>query len=111
MTSRIVPTHTVASDLERAEALIRRADALMEEAERILDETDERLRQSLADRRIRIGEKMEVTVTASFGVAEIEDGQSEDALLRAADSALYRAKELGKNRVEGSAEQSDSRAV
>jgi hypothetical protein len=34
MTSRMVPTHTVASDLERAEALIRRADALMEEAER-----------------------------------------------------------------------------
>jgi hypothetical protein len=46
MTSRMVPTHTVASDLERAEALIRRADALMEEAERILDETDERLGQS-----------------------------------------------------------------
>jgi hypothetical protein len=34
MTSRMVPTHTVASDLERAEALIRRADASMEEAER-----------------------------------------------------------------------------
>ena len=71
----------------------------------------ERLRQSLADRRIRIGEKVEVTVTASFGVAELEEGQSVDELLRAADSALYRAKELGKNRVEGSVEQSDSRAV
>ena len=54
---------------------------------------------------------MEVTVTASFGVAELEEGQSVDELLRAADSALYRAKELGKNRVEGSVEQSDSRAV
>ena len=71
----------------------------------------DRLRQSLADRRIRIGEKAEVTVTASFGVAELEEGQSLDALLRAADSALYRAKELGKNRVEGSVEQTDSRAV
>jgi diguanylate cyclase (GGDEF)-like protein len=71
----------------------------------------ERLRQSLSDRRIRIGEKAEVTVTASFGVAELEEGQSVDALLRAADSALYRAKELGKNRVEGPVERSDSRAV
>ena len=71
----------------------------------------ERLRHSLSDRRIRIGEKMEVTVTASFGVAELEEGQSVDELLRAADSALYRAKELGKNRVEGSVERSDSRAV
>jgi diguanylate cyclase (GGDEF)-like protein len=71
----------------------------------------ERLRQSLSDRRIRIGEKAKVTVTASFGVAEHEEGQSVDALLRAADSALYRAKELGKNRVEGPVEQTDSRAV
>jgi diguanylate cyclase (GGDEF)-like protein len=71
----------------------------------------ERLRQSLSARVIRIGEKAEVTVTASFGVAELEEGQSVDALLRAADSALYRAKELGKNRVEGPVERSDSRAV
>ena len=59
----------------------------------------ERLRQSLADRHIRLGER-EVTVTASFGVAELQEGQSVDALLQAADSALYRAKEKGKNRVE-----------
>ena len=39
-------------------------------------------------------------MTASFGVAELAAGQSVDSLLRAADSALYRAKELGKNRVE-----------
>ena len=71
----------------------------------------ERLRHSLSDSRIRIAEKTEVTVTASFGVAELEEGQSVDELLRAADSALYRAKELGKNRVEGSVERSDSRAV
>jgi diguanylate cyclase (GGDEF)-like protein len=71
----------------------------------------ERLRHSLSDRRIRIGEKKDVTVTASFGVAEHEEGQSVDELLRAADSALYRAKELGKNRVEGAVEQPDSRVV
>ena len=71
----------------------------------------ERLRQSLSGRRIRIAEKREVTVTASFGVAEHEEGQSVDELLRAADTALYRAKELGKNRVEGAVEQPDSRVV
>ena len=71
----------------------------------------ERLRRSLSDLRIRIGETAEVTVTASFGVAELEEGQSVDALLRAADSALYRAKELGKNRVEGPVEHSDTHAV
>jgi len=65
----------------------------------------ERLRQSLANRRIRLGER-EVTVTASFGVAELGPGQSVDALLRAADSALYRAKEKGKNRVEVAVAQS-----
>jgi diguanylate cyclase (GGDEF)-like protein len=71
----------------------------------------ERLRHSLSDRRIKIGDKMKVTVTASFGVAEHEEGQSVDELLRAADSALYRAKELGKNRVEGAVEQPDRRVV
>ena len=39
-------------------------------------------------------------MTASFGVAELSNGQSLDALLRAADSALYRAKDKGNNRVE-----------
>jgi diguanylate cyclase (GGDEF)-like protein len=71
----------------------------------------ERLRQSLAERRIRIGDGVEVAVTASFGVAELEENQSVDNLLRAADTALYRAKELGKNRVEAAVEHSDSRAV
>jgi diguanylate cyclase (GGDEF)-like protein len=71
----------------------------------------ERLRRSLAEQRIRIGDAVEVTVTASFGVAELEEGQSVDNLLRAADTALYRAKELGKNRVEAAVEHSDSRAV
>jgi PleD family two-component response regulator len=44
-----------------------------------------------------------VHVTASFGVAELSNGQSLDGLLRAADTALYRAKGAGKNRVEISA--------
>jgi diguanylate cyclase (GGDEF)-like protein len=60
----------------------------------------ERLRQSLAGLRIRLGERDEVTVTASFGVAELAEGQSVDSLLREADTALYQAKERGKDRVE-----------
>jgi diguanylate cyclase (GGDEF)-like protein len=60
----------------------------------------DRLRRSLAELQIPLGVGDKVTVTASFGVAELGDSQSVDGLLRAADSALYRAKEHGKNRVE-----------
>lgn len=60
----------------------------------------DRLRRSLAELQIPLGVGEKVMVTASFGVAELGESQSVDGLLRAADSALYRAKEHGKNRVE-----------
>ena len=61
----------------------------------------ERLRRSLAELALPLGNNGEgVHVTASFGVAQLSNGQSLDALLRAADSALYKAKGKGKNRVE-----------
>jgi diguanylate cyclase (GGDEF)-like protein len=59
----------------------------------------ERLRMSLSQLQIWLGEGEKVTVTASFGAAELTAGQSSDELMRAADAALYRAKEQGKNRV------------
>jgi diguanylate cyclase (GGDEF)-like protein len=59
----------------------------------------ERLCHAFAKLRIWLGEGREVSVTASFGVAELAEGQSWNGLLRAADVALYRAKEQGKNRV------------
>lgn len=41
----------------------------------------------------------DVSITISFGVATWRVGESEDDLLAAADAALYRAKEGGRNRV------------
>jgi diguanylate cyclase (GGDEF)-like protein len=78
-----------------------------EEFALLLPETDldgaaagaERLCRSLSKLRIWVGEGREVSVTASFGIAELAEDQSWNGLLRAADLALYRAKEQGKNRV------------
>ncbi len=39
-------------------------------------------------------------ITASFGVVQYEDGNSEDELIQNADKALYIAKSKGRNRVE-----------
>ena len=40
-----------------------------------------------------------VSVTVSIGAAERSDGQPPAQVLRAADQALYRAKQAGRNRV------------
>jgi diguanylate cyclase (GGDEF)-like protein len=60
----------------------------------------ERIRQTLADRLIPIENGLTVSITASFGVAVFERTGSRERLLAAADEALYRAKRLGRNRVE-----------
>ena len=41
-----------------------------------------------------------VTITLSIGIAEFRSGERSDAVLKRADQALYRAKHLGRNRVE-----------
>lgn len=73
----------------------------------VLPETDragaarvaERMRSSLNSVPISISDEAAIYAACSFGVAELEPEQAGDDLLRAADAALYRAKDEGKNRV------------
>ena len=63
-------------------------------------ERAEQWRASFADLKIRHGE-LELSVTFSVGLATYPDhGASADSLMVSADQALYRAKALGRNRVE-----------
>jgi diguanylate cyclase (GGDEF)-like protein len=50
--------------------------------------------------RIREGLSAELGITASIGLAQFKAGISRDELVKAADAALYRAKQNGRNRVE-----------
>jgi diguanylate cyclase (GGDEF)-like protein len=63
----------------------------------------ERAREALEARPVSLPDGTEIAVTASFGVAALPDAVGEGGLLDAADAALYRAKDLGKNRVETAA--------
>lgn len=70
---------------------------LLEEAQQIA----ERLRHAVATTPIAgdgDGGELE-PLTISLGIAELEPGQSPQALVGAADAALYRAKRAGRNRV------------
>jgi two-component system cell cycle response regulator len=64
------------------------------------------IRILLADEEVRSGE-LRIRLTASFGVAELAgiDPNTADELIRTADKALYRAKALGRNRVESALSQ------
>jgi len=58
--------------------------------------TTERIREAFASSRV---EPIPVSVTASFGVAELGPREQGKSLIRRADKALFAAKELGRNRV------------
>jgi diguanylate cyclase (GGDEF)-like protein len=58
----------------------------------------ERVRKRLANNLFLAGEGLNLRVTASFGVASFpEDAATPDTLLEAADAAMYRAKDGGRN--------------
>ncbi len=64
----------------------------------------ERIREGIAELRVTTDDEPPhvLTVTASLGIAAFPESKAEDGtdLVRRADRALYRAKRMGKNRVE-----------
>jgi diguanylate cyclase (GGDEF)-like protein len=59
----------------------------------------ERLQRFLTATPLLVKNGHSIHATASFGVAELVEGEAGDELLRRADAALYRAKDEGKNQV------------
>lgn len=57
----------------------------------------ERIRGAIASEPVALGGGR-VVVTASVGVAQLRDGEDNAALVARADTALYRAKQQGRNR-------------
>ncbi len=59
----------------------------------------ERMRGALGGAPLELPGGPQISLTASFGVAELGHGQTAEQLLGHADAALYQAKAAGKNRV------------
>ncbi|MGC8868102.1 MAG: GGDEF domain-containing protein [Sulfurihydrogenibium sp.] len=62
-------------------------------------EIAEKIRKSLESKPLVVDGK-EIKITASFGVREINLSETIESNIKSADENLYRAKELGRNRVE-----------
>ncbi len=59
------------------------------------------LRETLNESRFLNGEGMSLRITASFGLATFpEDGNTLHSIIRSSDAMMYKAKALGRNRVE-----------
>jgi diguanylate cyclase (GGDEF)-like protein len=67
----------------------------LEEATLVAD----RMRAALSEAPLRLSGGVRISLTASFGIAELAPGQSGQQLVSRADAALYAAKAAGKNRV------------
>ena len=59
----------------------------------------ERLRESMAERPIKLEDGRDLPVTASFGLAQITKDADLKTVIDRADAALYQSKEHGRNRV------------
>ena len=59
----------------------------------------ERLRARISTEKIALGEAGDITVTASFGVAQFMPEDTLETLIKRADAALYAAKAAGRNLV------------
>ena len=59
----------------------------------------ERVRTGLEKLSIKLGNGIEVTVTASFGIVPADTNKTIDVLMEQTDKALYRAKHEGRNRI------------
>jgi diguanylate cyclase (GGDEF)-like protein len=64
----------------------------------------ERLRAAIADTPIRVDDTVALTVTASFGWAGWGGGETAETLVARADTALYAAKDGGRDRVVAAAD-------
>lgn len=62
-------------------------------------EIAERLRQAVVADPVKISDSRGIPITASFGVAEYEAGDTPGTIFKRADNALYQAKENGRNKV------------
>jgi diguanylate cyclase (GGDEF)-like protein len=62
----------------------------------------ERLRTAISRAVVKAGNEQEVSITASFGVTVVERNSTPtvEAMVQAADTALYRAKDSGRDKVE-----------
>lgn len=63
----------------------------------------ERLRKKVEQRGITLADGKVIHVTISIGMAELRAKGTIDGILRRVDSALYKAKESGRNRVDAAA--------
>lgn len=99
-------------------SILRRPDHVAryggEEFALLLPETSQAGAEAIAERARAVIEGLELThegtpvpLTASLGVAVRRPGESLLAALNRADRALYRAKERGRNRVEGASEEGE----
>ena len=59
----------------------------------------DRLRRGLKRRRIDVGDKEPLSVSASFGIAALDPKEPIMASIDHADQAMYQAKQDGRNRV------------